>query len=248
MTGQTIVAWPVARATFRDRGRSAMAAVLVALLMLAGASLTTPDHWGAEAFSGFGTAMFVCLNLLLGAGLLAEEIESGHAQLVLLRPLTRAAWYGGRLAGVVLAISVAVGLGWGTTVFASVARGTPVELGIRVLILPLIIVWAASWLSVLAAIGAVAPSWTNAGIVILFAAGYGMLNGLMLVIRPEWAALMQRIGHYLGPVNPVEIALSLRAGEKADWGPLAYDLVWLFGSWTVGVHLLNRRELARRRP
>lgn len=247
MTARDLVSWPVARATFRSRGRSGIVAVLVVLLMLSGASLAAPGSWGAEAFSGFGAAILVGLTLLLGAGLLAEEIESGHAQLVLLRPLTRAAWFGGRLLGAMLVIAVAIGLGWATSVVASVARGVPVEPGYRLLMLPLLLVWAAAWLSVLAAVGAVAPSWTNAGAVICFAAGYGALSSALFIARPEWRAALQAISLYLGPVDPLQIARSLRSGSRADWSPLAWDLLWLFASWVAGVHLLNRRELARRR-
>lgn len=226
-----MISWPVARATFRERSRSVLLLVLGG--MLAVSSLrSTPE----QAFSGPAELLLALFTLLLGAGLLSDEIESGHAQLVLLRPLTRADWYGGRFAGAALVLLAFVALAFVASLVPSAARGgfSPRQL----LVLPVAFIWSAAWLSVVAAAGAVARSWSNAGFVVVAGIGWGMLIGVATLVRPGWGALLTTVGKYLGPRQPLPLD---------RWELVAYDLLWFFGAWLAGVLLLNRRELARRR-
>ncbi len=226
-----MISWPVARATFRERGRSGLALALAA--MLAVSSLRSPP---GQAFQGFGQALLILFTLLLGAGLLADEIESGHAQLVLLRPLTRADWYGGRFAGAALVLLGGLVLAFACSAGWSLAHGN--FSASELLVLPVAFLWSAAWLSVVVAVGAAARGWTNAGLVVVAGIGWAMLMGLTRLASPELGALMVTAGKYLGPQQPLPIS---------QLEPIAYDLLWLFGAWLAGVLLLNRRELARRR-
>ena len=201
--------------------------------MLAVSSLRSPPE---QAFEGFGQALLILFTLLLGAGLLSDEIESGHAQLVLLRPLTRADWYGGRFAGAALVLLAGTALAFVASLASTIAHGN-FAAG-QLYALPVAFLWAAAWLSVITAVGAVARSWTNAGLVIVGGVGWAMVSGLAKLASPTYGELASTVGKYLGPMQPLPLGL---------WEPLAYDLLWLFGAWLAGVLLLNRRELARRR-
>jgi hypothetical protein len=118
-----IVSWPVARATFKSRLRS-VGPWIVGVIFAATAALPTgPDASGAESFRGPSAIWFVVLTFTLGTAMLSEEIESGHAQLVLLRPLTRAAWFGGRLAGACVALALFCALAWLASIASAAARG-----------------------------------------------------------------------------------------------------------------------------
>ncbi len=226
-----MISWPVARATFRERGRSALTLVLGGMLAVS-ALRSTPE----QAFSNFSEALLILFTLLLGAGLLADEIESGHAQLVLLRPLTRADWYGGRFAGAALVLLAGVALAFLVSLASTIARGG-FAWG-QLWVLPLAFLWAVAWLSVVVAVGAVARGWTNAGLVVVAGIGWAMVMGLTRLASPEWGAVTTTAGKYLGPQQPLPLG---------QWEPVAYDLLWLLGAWLAGVLLLNRRELAKRR-
>ena len=157
-----LICWPVARATFRTRLRSPGPWLVGFLFTVAGAVRGSRHGAGIETFSGPGTIWFIVLTFAFGSGILSEEIEIGHAQLVLLRPLTRAAWYGGRLAGAWLSVAVFAVIAWAATFSAAVARGDGFD-PMRFAALGLALLWAAAWLSVLTCLGAFLRSWTNAG-------------------------------------------------------------------------------------
>jgi hypothetical protein len=239
-----IVSWPVARATLKSRLRSA-GPWIVGIIFVATAALPfAPDSSGAQAFNGVAAIWFVVLTFALGTALLSEEIESGHAQLVLLRPLTRAAWFGGRLAGACAALALFCVLAWVASLAAAEGRGYGFEVK-RLAVLPLAILWGSAWLSVLACLGAFLPGWTNGGALALAILAWTLSAGLVGAIRPQWAPALQTLTKLLGPQDPLGLLDSTR--QRHDFGPALYDLVWLFGSWLAGVAIFNRRELARRR-
>jgi hypothetical protein len=184
------------------------------------------------------------LTFTLGTAILSEEIESGHAQLVLLRPLTRAAWFGGRLAGACVALALFCALAWLASFTGATARGYGFEVK-RLAALPLAILWGSAWLSVLACLGAFLPGWTNGGALALAILGWMLLVAVAAGLRPQWGPTLQAVTKLLGPQNP--LVLLDPALPRRDFGPALYDVVWLFAPWLAGVAIFNRRELARRR-
>ncbi|HYV67908.1 MAG TPA: hypothetical protein VE964_16835 [Myxococcales bacterium] len=238
-----MISWPVARATALEKLRSpgvlAVGFCLVAAAFFGGSG-------PRQAFSGPALVFLGMLTLFLGAGILSDELDSGHAQLVLLRPLTRAAWVGGRLAGAGGALGAIVSAAWVCAAAGALLRGAAEPWVPSLAILPLAMLWAFGWLSVLAAVGAVLPGWTNVAGAALAVVAWGMLRGGLPVLlrRPELADVLATVGKYLGPQDPLALATRPREGL----GPALYDLCWIFGSWLVTVLLFNRRELARRRP
>jgi len=239
-----LICWPVARATFRTRLRSPGPWLVGFLFTVAGAVRGSRHGAGIETFSGPGTIWFIVLTFALGAAILSDEIESGHAQLVLLRPITRAAWYGGRLAGGCLAMGLFCVIAWLATFSAAVARGDGFD-PMRFASLVLALVWGCAWLSVLTCLGAFLPRWTNAGALGLIILAWILLFGIVATLRPAWAGVVETVTRLLGPQDPMIFAEPTKPGR--DLGPALYDLVWIFVPWVVGVAILNRRELARRR-
>jgi len=244
-----MISWPVARATARERGLSPLALVIIAVLLLLGMVRSSGDAWGAEAFSGFGAAWFFLLTLLLGAGLLSDEVESGHAQLVLLRPLTRAQYVGGRFLGAAFVLCAGGTAAWAASFVAALLRGATSEILGRILILPLALLPAVGWLATLAAVGAVARGWTNAGIVIAARLGWFFLRLGLPFAAPKLGLgpLLQQIDRYFGPQEALQIARQAQYRERFEPSPALWDLLWIFAAWLVAVRLFNLRELARRR-
>jgi hypothetical protein len=238
-----MISWPVARAAARERLLSP-SVVVIGICFVAVAAVTGGWRAGTETFSGFGAGVFfLLLTLRLGTGVLSDELGTGHAQLVLLRPLTRADWVGGRLAGAGIALAAVVGVAWAATSLAAVLRGQGFPAS-RLAALPLGMLWGFAWLSVLTALGAVLPGWTNAGALVLAAVLWVFVQSLPLALgKPEWMGLIREAGNYLGPQDPLPLAKNLREGL----GPALYDLCWIFFAWLVAVLLFNRRELAGRR-
>jgi hypothetical protein len=237
-----MISWPVARAAAREKLRSPGIRV-VGACFVAAAALGGRAGAVSETFGGFGIAFLLVLTLALGAGLLSDELDSGHAQLVLLRPITRAAWLGGRLVGAGIALAALTAGAWAAAAVASLGSGHALSLS-ALAILPLAVLWGFAWLSVLAALGVILPSWTNAGALILGAIAWATLRGTLpgVLGHPEWGAAAAELSKYLGPQDPFALAEGRRA-----LGPALYDLCWVFFAWLVAVLLFNRRELARRR-
>jgi hypothetical protein len=244
-----LVSWPVARATARERGLAPVTIGIALVLVLIGLLRSNADAWGAEAFSGFGALWFFLLVLFLGGGLLADEVESGRAQLVLLRPLTRAQWVGGRLAGAGLVLCIAGAAGWVSSVLAAFARGGAGELPGRILVLPLALLPALGWLATLAAIGAVTRGWTNSGLLIAARIGWALAAFGLPLAFPKLGLqpLVDAVSHHFGPQDALMLARQVQYHERFEPSALFWDLGWLFGAWLVAVRLFNLRELARRR-
>ena len=239
-----LVSWPIARATLRARRRSAVLWFVGIVFAIAGALGATREGAGIETFSGPAAVWFALLTFAFGSGILSEEIESGHAQLVLLRPLSRSAWYGGRLAGAWLSVAIFCVVAWAATFAVAVSRGAGFD-PMRFAALGLALLWCAAWLSVLACLSAFLRSWTNAGALIVAALFWTFLIGIVGVVRPALLPFLQSVTKYLGPQDP--LVLVDRTRPRLDFGPALYDVVWLFAAWLAGVVILNRRELARRR-
>jgi hypothetical protein len=239
-----VISWPVARAAALEKLRS-RAIVVIGVCFAAAAGASGRAGAPGEAFGGFGMVFLLVLTLALGAGLLSDELDSGHAQLVLLRPITRAAWLGGRLAGAGIALAAVLAAAWLLAVAGAGLRGGDGLSISTIAVLPLALLWAFAWLSVLAALGAVLPGWTNAVALVLAGLVWAMLRGTLpaALRHPEWAPALDELTSYLGPQDPLQLAAHPRAGL----GAALYDVVWVFFAWLVAVLLFNRRELARRR-
>ncbi len=245
-----LFSWPVARATARERGLGPLALIIVAVLVLLGLTRGAPDQSGADAFGGFGGAWFFLLTLLLGAGLLSDEVESGHAQLVLLRPLTRAQWVGGRFLGAALVLCAGGAAAWAASFAGALLRGATDGILARLFVLPLALLPALGWLAALLAIGAILRGWTNAGLLIAARAGWLFLRLTLPLALPKWGLgpWLEAIDRYYGPQDALDLLQQARYGQQLALTPALWDVFFIFAAWLVAVKLFNQRELARRRP
>ncbi|MFL5310269.1 MAG: hypothetical protein ACJ79H_07445 [Myxococcales bacterium] len=237
-----MISWPVARAAAREKLLSP-AILVVAACFVGAAALGGRTGAIGDTFGGFGLAFLLVLTLALGAGLLSDELDTGHAQLVLLRPITRAAWVGGRLVGAGIALAAITAAAWVAASIASLGSGRALPLPALAL-LPLAVLWAFAWLSVLTALGVILRGWANAGALVVAAIAWATLRGALPTVlgRPRWAAAAAELSKYLGPQDPLPLAF-----DRHALGPALYDLCWVFFAWLVAALLLNRRELGRRR-
>ena len=239
---------PVARATMRERGPVFLPAGLAVLMTLAGTSNAYGSGWAGETFSGFAGFFLIGLTMALGAGLISDEIDSGHAQLVLLRPLTRAEWFGGRLVGAGAVLAGAIFVTWlcgGLSVVATRRGGLDVAWAVT---LPLTIIEGLAWLSTLAMMSVFLARWMNVGaLLMLIMTFFFLMFTLPLAIgRPGLMDTLRSVNRFLGPQGMGELLRQVRKGTRPDLSPVFYDLLWMFGCWLAGALLLNRREIARR--
>jgi hypothetical protein len=242
-----LISWPVARATARERGFSPRILFWIAVLFLLGSGRGLSDAWGAEAFSGGAGVWFFLFVLILGGGLLSDEVESGHAQLVLLRPITRAQWVSGRLAGAGLVLCIGGAVGWGASVAAAILRGNANELPARLLILPLALLPALAWLATATALSAVVRGWTNVGLLVGLRAAWLVVRYPLSAFVPNLARFATAADPYIGPQDALGLANQVHTGGELVFSPPLWDLFWLLLAWTAAIWLFNRRELARRR-
>src|SRR5207237_8008976 len=183
------------------------ASLVVAACFVSAAALGGRAGAPGDTFGGFGVAFLLVLTLALGAGLRSDELDSGHAQLVLLRPITRAAWLGGRLVGAGIALAAVTAGAWAAAAIASLGSGRALPLS-ALAILPLAVLWGFAWLSVLTALGVMFPGLTNAGALVVVAIAWATLRGTLPAVlgRPDWAAAAAELGKYLGPQDPLRLA------------------------------------------
>lgn len=217
-----MISWPIAKATVLEHLRPGPLAALFAWALVAAASGT--------AFEGPGRAFVLLSTLVLGAGLVGAEIDSGHAQLLVLRPITRAQLVGGRFAGAAVLLCVA-----GLVAFAAAfARGRPALSS-----LPLGLLEALAWLATLTAVSTVTRGGSNVAWVLGAAVGWFALRQSLpfLIRRDEVASLVRIADAHMGP----------QSLQGAPWATVAWDGLWLAGAWLVAVLLFRDRELARRR-
>ncbi|HEY6912743.1 MAG TPA: hypothetical protein VI356_25405 [Myxococcales bacterium] len=233
-----LVSWPIARAAAADAALSP-ATLLIALVLV----LLTFVGGGAFGGGGLSGAWLFLLALRLGGRVLSAELESGHAQLVLLRPLTRAQWVGGQLAGVALVLCAAAGAAWACAFSLSILHGDPSPLGLRVALLPLTLLPHLGWLATLVALSGVFAGWTGAVILVAARFGWFLLRGVLPAVLPRWdlAPWLAAMDPFVGPQDAF-VAGAVR------WDAVAWDILWALLAWLAAVVLFNRRELARRRP
>jgi ABC-type transport system involved in multi-copper enzyme maturation permease subunit len=242
----SLVSWPIARMTARDRALRPFTLLCFALIFFLGWVRNTQDAPGAEAFSNVAGIWFSLLVLGVGAGLLSEEVDSGHAQLVLLRPISRAQWVSGRLAGAALVVCAGAVIGWGTNLAAAAVRAAPFEGRARLVALPLALLPALGWLATLTALSAVVRGIGNAVVVVLVKGGWTLCRFFAPFIFQWLGPLLAAIDPYVGPQDLRPLGATA-AGAPPQISPIFWDLFWFFAAWAVAIWLFNRRELARRR-
>jgi hypothetical protein len=236
-----IFSWPIARATIRERlnpGALACVAILVLLGLFRGGAAP-----GAEALSGGSAAFVAIFVLVLGGGLISSEVESGHAQLVLLKPITRGQWVCGRFLGAAIVFVAGIAVAWLGSLIAAAVRGGDLLLSVRLGVVPLALAQALAWLATALALSTVLRGWLNVGAAFAVKVAWLMASNTLPAFYPRLRTIVPVIDPYTGPQDAMSPFL---LGQP--WLPFTlWNLFWLFASLTLAVLLFNRRELARRR-
>ena len=236
-----IFSWPIARATIRERlnpGALICVGILVLLGLFRGGAAA-----GAEAFSGGSAAWVAIFVLVLGGALISSEVDSGHAQLVLLKPITRGQWICGRFLGAALVLVAGAFLAWVGSVVAAVVRGGDLLLTIRLSVLPLVLLQALAWLATAVALSTVIRGWINVVVAVAVKTGWLLASNTLPAFYPKLLPIVPAVDPYTGPQDALSPFLL-----GTPWMPLAaWNLFWMFAALTLAVFLFNRRELARRR-
>jgi ABC-type transport system involved in multi-copper enzyme maturation permease subunit len=164
--------------------------------------------------------------LVLGAQLIGPELSSGTLQLIIARPITRAAYLLSRVIGVVLAVWLAIALGVVVHLVASLAAQGPSqptsELLSSAAALGLMAVWYCAFLAFL---GSLTRSYQNIAIyfalrigMVLLVAGLSNYAGMsqsaaavLLRSHPDWFRWLQKIDDNLFPESgqPLTTPLAL---------------------------------------
>ena len=246
MTG--LICWPIARATVRERFTPLVAFWILVLVLLGLGRGATAE--GAEAFTGGSSAWFALFVLILAGGLLSDELESGHAQLVLLRPITRAQWVSGRFMGAAIILGLGTTLAWAGSVAAAIARAGPGNplLPVRFLVLPLALLPALAWLATATALSVVVRGWGNVAILVAAKAAWLLVRYPLPPLVPQLGLgpIVTAIDPYVGPQDALILSDLWASGSTLTPSIPLWDLFWLFAAWTMAIWLFNRRELARR--
>jgi ABC-type transport system involved in multi-copper enzyme maturation permease subunit len=241
---RALASWPVARAAAAEAAlfpaTLVIAAVLILLTFARGGALNPGGFSSLSGLSGFWLFLLV---LRLGGRALSGEMESGHAQLVLLRPITRAQWVGGRLAGAAMVFCAVGTAAWASAFVLALLRGDAAPLGLRFALLPLALLPHLGWLATLVALSAVFGGWTSAVVLIAVRFGWVLLRAAAPALLPRWdlAPWLAAADAFFGPQDTVG-----EAGVR--WSAVTWDVLWGLLAWLAAVLLFNRRELARRRP
>jgi ABC-type transport system involved in multi-copper enzyme maturation permease subunit len=247
-----LVSWPIALATARERAGSRFVVVLAGLTAVIAFSRGALEG-ASEVAGGFTAFWLAVLTFVLGAGLIADEVESGHAQLVLLRPITRAAWFGGRLAGAALVLAAALSAASLAGVAGALLSRHPPDgaaLLADLIALPLAFVDLAGWLVVLACVSVVSRGWSNVVRVLIAMLAWGTLRLILPAAVGQPVRVSQALAAvepYLHPRASTALAQDLVLRRPVDWEPLLWNLLWIAAVWSIAVLLVNAIELARRR-
>jgi ABC-type transport system involved in multi-copper enzyme maturation permease subunit len=223
-----LVSWPIARVTARERGLAPATLLVAALLVLTG------------ILGAFSELWLMVMVAILGAGALSSEVESGHAQLVLLRPITRTQWVSGRFLGIAFVLSCSWAASWAASTALSLYRSGAAGIGPQLLSLPLCLLPYLGWLATLVALSALVRGWVNVGVVVVALVAWFVARNALPLLLPAFrlAPVLMLIDGYFGPQ---EICRSYTTGK------LVWDVAWLALAWLAAVQLFGRRELARRR-
>ncbi|HEX4384116.1 MAG TPA: ABC transporter permease subunit [Myxococcales bacterium] len=241
-----MISWPIAISTARERGFLKLPLFWMAGLFLMGLFQGGGSR-GAEAFTGGGEAWLIFFVLILSGGLISDEVDSGHAQLVLLKPITRAQWVSGRFTGAAIVLSAGVLLSWMGSLIMAFVHGGDALLVLRLQVLPLALLTALPWMATAVALSVVIRGWANVGVMVGGMIAWGIsrhvLPQLLLLKGFDVEPYFKAIEPYAGPQNVLK---DLLAGTLTPSTAL-WNLFWLFAAWTLAVLLFDRRELARRR-
>ncbi|MGH9419904.1 MAG: ABC transporter permease [Thermoanaerobaculia bacterium] len=172
--------------------------------------------------------MISLFTLIAGCQLIGPEFSSGTLQLILSKPIGRSTYLLSRVAGVVLAIWLAVVVVFGSDVIGRLIAGTPIgwHSALGAALVSLLKVFFVC--SLLAFLGSFSRSYVNVGIYIGAQILLPMISGLLGMARNAVSGEMGTIGAFLR-AHPVvlETLAVINRNLFPDTPPSLFDRDWM---------------------
>jgi ABC-type transport system involved in multi-copper enzyme maturation permease subunit len=147
--------------------------------------------------SGAPYGMIALFALIAGCQLIGPEFSSGTLQLILSKPVGRSAYLLSRVAGVVVAIWVAVAVMFGSDVVGHLIAGSPIAWRTAVAAALVSATKVVFVCSLLAFLGSFSRSYVNVGIYIAGQIVLPMIVGLLGMMKNAVSGEMAAIGAFL---------------------------------------------------
>lgn len=217
MSGIVIV--ETLRRHFRHLG---YVAALLGIIIIAAtmAAIGAPGQAAYEMLSLFA--------LIAGCQLIGPEFSSGTLQLILSKPIQRSTYLLSRLVGVVLAIWIAAAAIFGSTVIGNIAADHDVGWRGALSVLLTAALKVMLVCALLTLFGSFTRSYANVGIYIGLQILFGMIIGLLGMMKNATSGRFAEIGAWLrdhpGVING---ARSASANIFPDEPALAFDRTWI---------------------
>ena len=135
--------------------------------------------------------------LIAGCQIIGPEFSSGTLQLILSKPIGRSSYLLARVAGVVLAIWVAIAVMFGSDIVGRLIAGTPIAWRTAFAAALVSILKVLFVCSLLALLGSFSRSYVNVGILIAAQILFPMISGLLGMMRSSVSGEMGKIGALL---------------------------------------------------
>jgi len=141
--------------------------------------------------------MITLFTLIAGCQLIGPEFSKGTLQLILSKPVGRSAYLVSRVAGVVLAIWVAIFVIFASDIGGHLITGTTISWRTALATLLAALLDALLVCSLLAFFGSFSRSYVNVGIYVGAQILFGMLLGLLSMMKGAVSGEMGKIGAFL---------------------------------------------------
>ena len=213
-------------------------------MALAGALLFLPllGMWFLPVTGFMGLDNGFKFGLIIGAGIIGQDLSAGVLQLLFARPVTRMNYVASRWLGCV-ALAVAMTAfqilsGW----LILQTRGMPVEADVALTIGATQVLAAIGIVSVLTLFSSLIGGFGDLGLYLLATIFGGVMTVAGQVTGAAWARHTgQEIGRFLSPGLNVE---RLIAASSPSWFEITSFVSTIVICITVAVWLINRRELS----
>lgn len=229
--------WTLIRSFWLQRLRSPVRMILLAMVVTfaAGRTAMFPMGWQLGVNDAWTAAA------ILGFGMISQDVSSGAAQLILVRPVRRVEYLLSRCAAVLLGAMVVLALQLGIDVAIATARGMAPAASDVLPNALMAISWVVGVTAIIALLTSVARGLGDLGLYAMFLVSLGFFGFAGQVGRLEWA---KWIATGLGWI--VNVGLSTE--DFADAGPAMWKgllrlAITVVACLALGYAALRRREL-----
>jgi ABC-type transport system involved in multi-copper enzyme maturation permease subunit len=231
------VNWTLIGSFWLQRSRSPVRMILLAMVVTfaAGRTAMLPMAWQLGVNDAWTVAA------ILGFGMISQDVSSGAAQLILVRPVRRVEYLLSRCMAVLLGAMMVLGLQLGIALVIATARGiAPLASDILANAL-MAMSWIVGVTAIIALLTSVARGLGDLGLYAMILAATGFFGFAGQVARLEWA---KWIATALGWFVNVGISTEdFAAAGPEMWKGLLQLAITAVACFAMGYAALRRREL-----